>query len=705
MAMSKYGLGEKNALVIEALYQVPSKELVILLTQHATLPNLITSSLHTLAIDTIQSGLKGLQKDQQKHANQIANILRRLIARGDPSQARRLVPTHTSLIDLAICTDSKDILARLIDEKGTEDILKAAINAYNTVASTEKEEHIIPSAKILARLLHALPRRKYGSNNSTRRGQASKAPSPTSRDVEKLLDSFQKLFSSIVINVPLRETDESKLHSKVTLMEAAWTLLERQSSIGCISSADVERLLTNATNGTGTTPLNDLPLLVDLALVKPVVTLLRNSSAHSQALDGLEERIKKLKVEESDSQNMIRQSSAWKQVLDMSERDFFEKDSSHSILDPELLSTITAIMPQWAHHLDRLKEKLVKPPYQDQSNDLIIQMLLDEGESEIIDTGRSSLSTNARKEVDPMELLRQRANVFDDQPLESSNLHYGGRKGKGRNMDITLGSGLSQEMKAAIVARAEAPDSDEEDREEWDPFAERNEIPTLEVGFEEEFDEDGEGDRYADNLFVRKPAADEDRSEDEEEDIEEAEIDGHHGGAGHGTIHSNNGKTNIESERAAERIMITAWKENGSNLFDKQQRGSVGRKQLIARLNDISTSNKRWDDQLIESWATMFNRNPRKEKLLANVDDLMRIGNPNRAPISSEQDLGEGAFENRSRFGPDRGRGGRILAGGGGQHSRGSVGGGRGRGGGSGRGRGRGGGNRGHRGKPSGGRN
>lgn len=692
MAVTKYDLGQNSASVIEALTQVPSKELVILLTQHATLPRLITNSLHILATSAVQNGLKGLQNEQQKYADQIANILRRLISRGDPSQARRLVPTHASLIDLAVCTNSKDILARLVDEKGSEDILKAAVTAYNTASSTKDIGSIAPAAKVLARLLYALPRWKHASNVTARKGQTSKASYPNSKDVEKLFDSLQKSYSSIKLATTITAADESKLYSKVSIMEATWALLERQVSIDALQASDLDRLLNNSTNGTGATPLLDLPLFLDLALIKPVVPLLRKIGARSQHLDSLAGRVQKLSSE--DGSNISSLSSVWKQVFDLTQRESDAQGTSHSNIDSELLSTITAIMPQWEQHLDQLKDKLSKSPYLDQSNDLIIQMLLDEGEPKVGDVGAPSTSTVPAQALDPMELLRQRANVFDDDPLEDSKLIYGGKKGKGRNAKVALGSGLSDEMKAAIIARAEAPDSDEEDREEWDPFAESSGMNRLEVGFEEELDE--EGDQYAGNVSIRRPAADEEGSEEEQDDIEEAEADGRHGGAGHGTIHSNTAKTNVESERAAERIMITAWKESGPTQFEKQQRGSSIRKQLIARLNDIPTSNKKWDDQLIESWATMFNRNPRKDKLLANVDDLMRIGNTNRTPISfAQEDSEEGSSENRSKFGPDRGRGGRIL-GGGGQHSRGG-----GRGGGGNRGgRGRGGNNRGNRGKP-----
>ncbi|PWN37239.1 uncharacterized protein FA14DRAFT_159382 [Meira miltonrushii] len=692
MAVTRYDLGQNSASVIEALSQVPSKELVILLTQHATLPRLITNSLHILAINTVQNGLKGLRNEQQKYADQIANILRRLISRGDPSQARRLVPTHASLIDLAVCMNSKDILARLVDEKGAEDILKAVVTAYSSASSSKDTGSIAPAAKVLARLLYALPRWKHASNAAARKGQTSKAPFPSSKDVEKLFDSFQKHYLSIKLSTTVTAADESKLYSKISILEATWALLERQVSIDALHAADLDRLLANSTNNSGVAPLVDLPLFVDLALVKPLVPLLRKIGARSQSLDLLAQKIETLSSKEGSSISSL--SSAWKQVVDLSQRDTVIQGRSHSSINPELLSTITAIMPQWEQHLDKLKDKLSNSPYLDQSNDLIIQMLLDEGEPQIGDIGAPSTSTVSAQSMDPMELLRQRANVFDDEPLESSKLIYGGGKGKGRNTKIALGSGLSDEMKAAIIARAEAPDSDEEDREEWDPFAESSGMNRLEVGFEEELDE--EGDQYTGNVSIRKPAADEEGSEEEQDHIEEAEADGRHGGAGHGAIHSNTAKANVESERAAERIMITAWKESGPGLFEKQHRGSSGRKQLVARLNDIPTSNKRWDDQLIESWATMFNRNPRKDKLLANVDDLMRIGNTNRAPIPSTQDSEDGISENRSKFGPDRGRGGRIL-GGGGQHSRGG-----GRGGNrGGRGRGGGGGNnRGNRGKP-----
>lgn len=80
--------------------------------------------------------------------------------------------------------------------------------------------------------------------------------------------------------------------------------------------------------------------------------------------------------------------------------------------------------------------------------------------------------------------------MFDDEFLEFFKLIYGGGKGKGCNIKIVLGLGFFEEMKVVIIVRVEVFDFDEEDCEEWDLFVERNGMDRLEVGFEEELDEE-----------------------------------------------------------------------------------------------------------------------------------------------------------------------------------------------------------------------
>ncbi|KAK0550726.1 hypothetical protein OC845_002501, partial [Tilletia horrida] len=70
----------------------------------------------------------------------------------------------------------------------------------------------------------------------------------------------------------------------------------------------------------------------------------------------------------------------------------------------------------------------------------------------------------------------------------------------------------------------------------------------------------------------------------------------------------------VASERAAERIMIRYYAQHGAPLYArdpalKKGNNPVGliRRQLIAELD--SATDRKWDHSLIESWATMFERN------------------------------------------------------------------------------------------------
>lgn len=605
MAMTRE-LDSATASLLDGLSQTPTQQLVILVTQHASLPVHTSRALRTLAGIAIRN-VGPLRGAARLHAQQLLDVMRRLIERGDPSQARRLVPLPAALVDLAICIDARDVLARLLDEQGAEDLLKAAFMTFERVAALDtfeqRKAQVGRAAFVLSRLLFSLPRRRH-SQTTARRGQTPKQAFPDVRDTVRLLSSLRQQYEQLRTSPSASETDQKHLVSKVALLDAAWAMFDHHMAVSSkVTSTDLDKLLVASAGGVddGSTPMADLSMLTDLAIARPLIPMLRHTGSQTPSLDALAQKINKIAPGCVGQTQLDKLSGAWKQAVSVITEPTSSADDAH--IDADLLATITAILPRWTSHIDKLKSKLSASPFVGLDNDLIVEMLLDEEESQGSSDvqGRRSPQTAEAHASSEMDILRQRANVFDDESLESATVLHG--KGKGRaNERIVLGSGLPEDLKASILSRAEAPDSDEEDRAEWDPFADT----ALEVGFEEEL---GDGEEDVASRFVQRRVADGSDVEEEEQDpaeVEEGEADGRRGASGHGAVH---GTSNAHAgERETERILISAWKEAGEAQFAKQARNTSARKALLDRLNGAPGS-KRWDDQLIESWGAMFNRN------------------------------------------------------------------------------------------------
>ncbi|KAL9932565.1 hypothetical protein V8E36_008682 [Tilletia maclaganii] len=403
------------------------------------------------------------------------------------------------------------------------------------------------------------------------------------------------------------------------------------------------------------------------------------------------------------------------------------KAENISPINPDLLATVQSVLPHL--DTAQLERRLRRPKYAQKSADQVIDLLLestsdaDESSStDEDDDGGEEVYEAAYEPPAPLPVRNRRANIFDDaDPVDLTKFRW---KSSLPSLDRSDGgpqtaNGLHtipSDLKASVLARVAAQQREEAEMEEEEWELEHGiggGMPAArgvrEAGFEEELDEGadedgptrgGRGGEAMDwvgrrgmtvslassgpNAVGRVPNAREWRRkfEDESDDEDEGEDENANSGGGPSTAgtvppntaagpSSSSTSTGAASERAAEAVLTRYYAQHGSALFARDpalRKGNnplgIVRRQLLAELE--RETGKAWDSSLVESWGTMFERNPRKDRLLARSTDLLGP-NPNR-PASGAGDSAhntDSEAEGRRRFGPDRGRGGRILRGGG----------------------------------------
>ncbi|KAE8259749.1 hypothetical protein A4X13_0g802 [Tilletia indica] len=388
--------------------------------------------------------------------------------------------------------------------------------------------------------------------------------------------------------------------------------------------------------------------------------------------------------------------------------------SSSSAVDPEILATVRSILP----HLDTptLARRLQRPKYASATtSEQIIDLLLestsdadddddDEGDEEEEDA--QDLLTRPYEPPPPIVRTR-RANIFDDDPLDLSKFRY---KPDVPQLDTSTNDNnksksdglysIPSDLKASVLARVAAQEREEEE-EEW----ELDGGGVREAGFEEELEEE-EGDEHytarngggmdwvgrrgmttslsqsggRGTTVMAVPSAREWRRKIEDESDENEDDEDTNAAGGPSTAGmvkpppaptQGGTSSSAAGERVAEQILTRYYSQYGASLFARDPALRKGnnalgkvRGQLIVELG--RESGKSWDHGLVESWGVMFERNPRKDKLLARSTDLL-APNPNHAPPGGAGQNGGagGEEEGGRRFGPDKGRGGRVLRGGG----------------------------------------
>lgn len=666
--------------LVRSLAKLLTSDLVRFTLQKPDVARVFASSLNSLAVEAASSSLPTASDAQLARSH--IDILARLIERGDPSLARKFVPTQGSLLDLAVATPveaksvTASVLERLLDATSVKEILDGLSSQLKTVASSQRNQDadaIAPVIRTLARLsfafLSVCPSRLIKGNITT----ISTWTQTCLQTYDRVLPQVAKDLAGDAADNAL-EPDLSKLDSQswrlhwltcrvdlLQLISILFDTLKGSASFVAVvrdALADTDKLLKK---GGFSTLLNSTALL-DLAATSDSWPSLRSELLSNAAL-------KKNKADETIASidalaTTVPKFSgaAWdalqRFVTLPTSNPAVQSDQRPSRKAPavseEVLASVDSVLPHYG--IDRLRTILSRPSFAGQNAEMVIQRLLegDEGDADLnAPSASSQLDPAAMPHPPPASaplptqqpaadlqppsstapsLVRSRANLFGDFGFDPSTIIQPKLARTGKVDE------LAPELKAAILARAEAADDDETE-EEWNPFAE----PQRTVGVEDELDLDYDGrERTA---LPRRTHDDEDSDQENDED---------------------------EAARARERILLKAYVQHGSHVFASTP--TAHRSDTRQKLKTQTG----WSDDLIESWAVMLDRNPKKDRLLAaasqsELDEQLastRNALSNRGDTAGHEDEEEEDHRQHSaarRFGPDRGRGGRILHGGAGR--------------------------------------
>lgn len=667
---------------VRSLGKLPTSDLVRFTLQKPDVARIFASSLHLLAVEAASSSFPNVGEPDL--ASSHVDILARLIERGDPSLARKFVPTQGSLVDLAIAAPSgtrpvvATILERLLDASSVKEIvggLSAQLVSFVSVENPQDSAATSSSIRTLARISSAFlavcPSRLLKGNI----GLIQAWVRTSTHIYDKTLPQIAKSFAgdaTATLNEPDLASlgaDSLQLHwltCRVDLLQLISTLLGYLGGSAKLidalreSLAESEKLLSKG----GFSTLLNSTVLLDLAvstdswpyiraeLASSVLSKKGQSNDTIASIDALATSVPKFTGAAWDALRRFIAS----QTPNSSET--LSQAGSRRVgpASEDDVAFVDSILPHYG--MERLRTILSRPSFAGQSTEMVIQRLLegDEGDMQSSGTARSpqftqsmlpaavshesttiaapSIEASALPSSSAAQpsLVRSRANVFGDFAFDPASIVQPKLARTGRVDE------LAPELKAAILARAEAADDDEAE-EEWNPFAEGHRT----VGVEDELDLDYDGRERGPALRL---ATDEDDNSDEDDE-----------GAGH---------DHQDQARMRERVLLRHYVQHGSASFstDATTRRSEARQQLKEQTG--------LSDDLIESWAVMLERNPRKDRLLAaasqsELDEQLATRDSRNYSDEDNEDAAHAR-----RFGPDRGRGGRILRGGsrGGGHTR-----------------------------------
>lgn len=548
---------------------------------------------------------------------------------------------------------------------------------------------VFRAARITAALLSFLP----APPQQQRRGASESAASSS------LVDQLAPVLTAAYARLG---ADVSSMATKVALLDCATALLKRvlREADGAHQVARIVlKMNQQASPSTASgEALVNLSLLSDLAVVQSaIVERVRKAleTIHGEeqsdtvrAHSALEEAHRSARGT-ADTSNLQGRGRGWKtleahlrsqqsgaaeKALDVAKATANGKgkrraDDANSYEVPaSLLATVETILPHLAADPAKLRTSLARTMFRGKSEEEVVEMLLDgagldQAEDEDEDERGQRAASPPTPPAPIITPANRRANIFDNQPLDATRLRYaGGFEGDDAVKAKSTGK-LSPSLRAAILARVQAQDAEQDAaKEEWNPFAEEEKrlVGVRQAGFEEELDADEDEDNAARSGQGRGYSARGERSYDGSSSADE----GSDAALPQGPSAERGGAATVAAERAGERILILAYSSNGPSLFarnDAAVRRSLARKALLADLE--RSTGRKWDDSLVESWGTMFERNPRKDAL------LMAAGGGGGAMLqpNTNRRLAEGDEEGQGgrSFGPDRGRGGRLTRGGG----------------------------------------
>lgn len=664
--------GHASHQLVRSLGKLPTSDLVRFTLQKPDVPRVFAASLNSLAVQAASSSLPSNHNPQLAQIH--VDILTRLIERGDPSLARKFVPTQGSLIDLAVASPPNakaavaSVLERLLDTTSAKEIIGGLSSQLTSVVTAQGGQDFgtVPVVvRTLARLssafLSVCPTRLIKGNADTLQKWAQTCIQIYDRLLPQVAKELGGSAADTVGGVDVSKLDLESwqlqwLTCRVDLLRLLSLLLDYlKGSSGLIIAlrdavTDTHKLLNK---GGFSTLLNSTALL-DLAATSDSWPSLRSEllSSSSAKKNNYEAMLGSIDTLATSVPKFT--GAAWDALQDfvVSDKETRGKSPQQparetSTVSEEILASVDSVLPHYG--IDRLRAILSKPSIAGQSAEMVIQRLLegDEGDaapapasSQVATPAVSQPSTSEQITAKPPphsdaqpstsstpSLVKSRANVFGSFGFDPSTIVQPKLQRTGHVDD------LAPSLKAAILARAEA--ADDEDEEEWNPFAEPHRV----VGVEDELDLDYDGRE-------RAPLRTGHDGEDEEGEMDDAKM--------------------------RERVLLKHYVQYGSSSFaaDVQTRKGEPRR----RLKDQTGMS----DDLVESWAVMLERNPKKDRLLAAASQS-ELDDQLRGRDDAEEEVQGGG---RS-WGPDRGRGGRILGGGRGGRGGGGRGGGGGGGGGA----------------------
>lgn len=624
---------------IATLSQIHTSQLSILVLQQGPfLERFLSSTLRKLVHRVLDCDWISTEHEP---FSAVLRLLENASRSADPTLVKRLLGANAvqSVVDFAVLAGNaspslaqrvEKVMRKLVDAESVGQYLDAGLMAAQNALNQGNMALQRRTSRVLSALLRVLP-------------------IPSSRKAPTPIPAAQDLATTIAASHRAIDVSWNGIQAsatKLALVDAAAALLGR-----LVVTAQKEQLASvvlrfvddegdqnqPASSTSRRKPLVDAPLLVDLCLAAPPALLDRiegslrgaelASTAFRQARDGSKSLTNSFRTD------LASLSPAWSELVDEYKQLRLRKSSKGKARAPvqvaepsaSLLAMIDAILPDLAADHQRLRRILSRHKFQQKSDEETIQLLLDDQDTEDEDSD-AELAVPLEDPIatsniyQPSAVVPTRANVFDSQPLDESRLRYGGASKVDTDATTT---DMPASLKASILARVQAQDVEEHAAaQEWNPFADEERGASRDVGFEEELEDEEDrvnrrfavsnlgGERGNAGDWRRRLEDYDDESDGEDEDGEDDD----------GNATQTSTTAAVSSERNAERILILAYSRHGQQLFNKDvsTRKSAQRKALKAELE--STTGKAYDDNLIESWGTMFERNVSSRKSAYEVD-------------------------------------------------------------------------------------
>lgn len=643
------------AALLQTLSRVDPSQLPLLLLQQPSLPRVIATALRKASAEV--STNEGIPSRATAALYlSILSILEHAAQGDDPSLARRLLPSHRALLDFVYLStleyDSQSSsslmrarrLARsMVDPITSDEYTIAAVKALQSQteqgSSLAASPEVRSTVQLVTSLLVVLPIGRTGGAKTQETDIEKRRQDGIDEVAETSVMAYEHLSTS------QHENRVTQLATKAAWIDLVSALLSRR--VEQHNSQRVARILcsVSSTNppaasiSLSTQPLVDLPLLEDVLMAVPHLEgSLRTAISASTSPSDKEERARALKVLDTTmaslrskalvghSGNLSRVGGGWSDLIShYQQRESLLRpsdqraspgpsrrgkeraldDREEELVPPALLETLQALMPDLAADEAKLRRILRQSKFHGRTDEEIVQMLFedpsDPTQQELINDVRDQpVAAAASSSSRPMN---PRANVFDSMPAPSESARIGGSLSKSSELDT-----MPTSLKASILARVQAQvmEDKEAEEQEWNPFvAEERGMMGREIGFEDELEEDGSSNTGA-TMMVRG------RFQDDEDTAEDSDAPPAAPTTGRDTPTgpSSNSTSSVASERLAEKLLITAYHQQGPQLFargDASVRKSAARKALREQLS--RETGRVYDDQLIESWGVMFERN------------------------------------------------------------------------------------------------